>query len=134
MNNKKLTMIPSLYQFKQNISINGEKIKVAILLPNNCSSDYLYSIKLKLSYFNYFENICCLTYNFDNIESENDIKNVYDVCKKEKIEMLICYSLNNFLQNKDHQSCVKNLFVNCDIPVYFIDECVLLKDNKLILI
>ncbi|WMJ23189.1 hypothetical protein RBG61_00605 [Paludicola sp. MB14-C6] len=134
MNNKKLTMIPSLHQFKQNISINGEKIKVAILLTNNCTSDYLYSIKLKLSYFNYFENICWLTYNLDNIESENDMKNVYAVCKKEKIGMLICYSLNNFLQNKDDQSYVRNFFADCDIPVYFIDECILLKENKFILI
>ncbi len=87
---------------------------------------FIYNIKIYFKTADWYTNGKGL-----QIGSHRIMKLLY-LCSKGAIDMIICYSREDFLEYRNSLDDVKELFTYYRIPVYCKKDCTIIKDGKII--
>ena len=60
------------------------------------------------------------------------IKKLLDLCSKGVVDVIICYSREDFFEYRNSLDNVKELFLNFSVPVYCMKDCTIMKDSEII--
>lgn len=132
MNNKIITIIPPLSSFENTLGIQGKKIKGAVFFPNISNNPNVHSLESILGRLRFLNIVDWYTDQKGYQRGSHRVKKIFDLYSKSQLDMLICYSKEDLFEYERSLENNKNTIKECAIPVYCIDDCILIKDSKLI--
>lgn len=132
MNNKKITIIPPLSSFENTLGIQGKKIKGGVFIPNISNNPYLHSLESILGRLRFLTIVDWYTDQKGYQRGSHRVKKIFDLYSKSELDMGICYSKEDLFEYERSLENNKNSIKECAIPVYCIDDCILIKDSELI--
>lgn len=111
MNNKKMIVIPPLSSFENTLEIKDRKIKAAVFIPNKSNNPNLHSLESTLGRLRFLDIVGWYTDEKGYQRGSHRVKKIFDLYSKKGIDIIICYSREDFLEIE-----------SCGCPVHCIKE------------
>ncbi len=132
MNNKKITITPPLSSFDNTLGIQGRKIKGAVFIPNISNNPNLNSLESILGRLRFLDIVDWYTDQKGYQRGSHRVKKIFDLYSKSELDMFICYSKEDLFEYERSLENNKISIKECSIPVYCIDDCIIIKDSEII--
>lgn len=133
MNNKKPIIIPPLSSFGNTLGIQDRKIKAALFIPNKSNYANLSSLESTLNQLKFLNIVGWFTSEKGFQRGSHKVKKIFDLYTKKGIDIIICYSKEDLLGYGSSLEGTENSIKSCRVPLYCIKDCILIKDNEIII-
>lgn len=132
MKNKRIIVIPSASAFKKVLGIQGREIKGAVFFQSKEEPARAAPVELTFSRLQFIDIVGWHTNEMGFQRGSHRIKKLFDLCNKGAIDIIICYSREDFLEYKNSLDNVKESLSHFDVPIYCMEDGIVIKNNRII--